>query len=136
MATKKAPAKEKIAAIGVDVVVQRVIEGRSYREIASEFGVAVSTLHDWIEADPERSHACACARERSAQTWDEKAVEEIELATNQFELQKARELAVHYRWRAKAVNPRRYGDKVQTELTGANGGPIDQNLTISFVSPK
>ena len=33
-------------------------------------------------------------------------------------------------------NPRKYGDKLQTEHTGADGGPIKADIRIEFVSPK
>jgi hypothetical protein len=56
--------------------------------------------------------------------WDEKAETVLVDAADPFELAKARELAQHYRWRAKAVAPREYGDKVMQEHTGAEGGPI------------
>jgi len=61
---------------------------------------------------------------RSARFWDEKAARVIEAAPDKFELERARELAHHYRWRAKAIAPRDYGDKVTQEHTGAGGGPI------------
>jgi hypothetical protein len=48
----------------------------------------------------------------------------IASAPDRFALEKARELAHHYRWRAKAIAPRDYGDRVTNEHTGAGGGPI------------
>lgn len=30
-----------------------------------------------------------------------------------------------YQWRAAKLKPKVYGDKVQTEVTGADGGPIE-----------
>jgi hypothetical protein len=48
----------------------------------------------------------------------------IASAPDRFGLEKARELAHHYRWRAKAIAPRDYGDRVTNEHTGAGGGPI------------
>jgi hypothetical protein len=64
------------------------------------------------------------ARAKSAKVWDEKAEQVVRDAPDKFELEKARELAHHYRWRAKAIAPRDYGDKVTQEHTGAGGGPI------------
>jgi hypothetical protein len=72
----------------------------------------------------------------AAQTYDEMAVEVVVEAADPFELAKAKELAVHYRWRAKAANPRKYGDKVQNEITGANGGPLQSEFTVNFVQTK
>lgn len=30
-----------------------------------------------------------------------------------------------YRWQAARENPTRYGDKVRTEITGKDGGPVE-----------
>ena len=127
MAAKKAPAKrpapaqDKLNAAGVETIAGLIASGESYRKIAAKYAVGIGRLFDWIEAEPERAQACARARETSAQTWDELAEHGIAEAGDAFEFAKARELAVHYRWRAKAANPKRYGDR-QT---------IDANITHS-----
>ena len=33
------------------------------------------------------------------------------------------------RWRAAKLAPKKYGDKITTELTGADGGPVEINDT-------
>lgn len=41
------------------------------------------------------------------------------------------------KWYAARMAPKKYGDKVQTELTGPNGGPVQiENIAIEFVAPK
>lgn len=131
--TKPGPApiaQNKLDAAGVTAVCDMIIEGKSYREIAKHYAVGLATLATWIEADPERSHACARAREISAQTFDEQALEVIREAKDGFALSKAKEEAIHLRWRAKAVNPRRYGDKVA--VGGADDlPPVQQAHTMS-----
>lgn len=92
--------------------------------ISADIGVNISTLIEWAEEDPQRSARMRAARELAARAWDELAELNIAAASDPFELSKARELAQHYRWRAKAVAPREYGDKVTQEHTGAGGGPI------------
>jgi tRNA U55 pseudouridine synthase TruB len=128
-------AQNKLDAVGEIYIADLIAMGTTYRAICAEIGVSLGVLCSWIESNPERSQACARAREISGQAHEERAQEEIESASDMFELSKAKELATHLRWRAKAVNPRRYGDKVQNELTGLNGGPIQQSLTVEFVSP-
>jgi hypothetical protein len=86
--------------------------------------VHISTLIEWSEQDAQRSARMREARQRSARVWDERAEHVITTAGDPFELNKAKELAHHYRWRAKAIAPREYGDKVTQEHTGADGGPI------------
>ncbi|MCZ4321442.1 hypothetical protein O4H56_05250 [Pseudomonas anguilliseptica] len=39
------------------------------------------------------------------------------------------------KWLASKMAPKKYGDKLQTELTGANGGAIAVNSTVTFVRP-
>ena len=93
-------------------------------KISEEIGVSIGTLISWLDDDVERSARVKEARARSAKFWDEKAEAVIAEAPCKFELERARELAHHYRWRAKAIAPREYGDKVTQEHTGAGGGPI------------
>lgn len=39
------------------------------------------------------------------------------------------------KWLASKMAPKKYGDKTTQEIVGANGGPVQQNLTVSFVKP-
>lgn len=105
--------------VGIKQVCEWITEGVSYRDIAKRLDISLGSFTWWIDGDKERSHACASAREVAAQTYDEMALEVIEDAQDQFALSKAKEMAVHYRWRAKAANPKRYGDRTQTEVSGS-----------------
>jgi len=118
------PARDLLAALGIEAVCQGLIGGRSLTSLARENGVGVATLLDWIESSPERSALAREARTHAARIWDERAEECITMAADPFELAKARELAQHYRWRAKAVAPRDYGDRVTQEITGKGGGAV------------
>ena len=53
----------------------------------------------------------------SGQAFEERAEQELRSARTPFQLAKARELAAHWRWRAKAVNPRQYGERVDMNTT-------------------
>jgi hypothetical protein len=126
---KKPPAPmysavKKLDVFGIDAVVAELIAGNSLTGIAKAQTVGVASLISWIEADAERAALAREARAQSAKIWDEKAEYVLQIAGDPFELAKARELASHYRWRAKAVAPRDYGEKVTNEHTGAGGGPI------------
>ena len=99
-------------------VIHLVTEGMSYGDIAKQFGCSGSTIFAWIEENEERKATITRARSDSAHKSDEDAIVAINGASNAFELAKARELAIHYRWRAKARNPRVYGDKQQIEMSG------------------
>jgi len=130
------PPQQILNETGIEQICEWITEGVSYRDIAKRLGISLGSFTWWIDGDKERSHACACAREVAAQTYDELALEVIEDAADPFELSKAKEMAVHYRWRAKAANPKRYGDKVTQETVGAGGGAIQHEMTVKFVKPK
>lgn len=117
-------AQAKIDAVGLEAIVSMLLDGRYLRQIAEDIGVSKHALLDWIAAEEDRSQACARAREEASEHWDEESQRVIEEAADDFALEKAKQLAVHYRWRAKAIAPRKYGDKVQQQHTGADGGPI------------
>lgn len=118
------PAADKLDAKGIEAVCLELTSGGSLSQIARDLKISVGSVINWIEADAERSVRAKESRVQSAKFWDEQAEAEIRSAADPFELTKARELAQHFRWRAKAVAPRDYGDKVTSEITGANGGPV------------
>jgi hypothetical protein len=102
-------------------IIEAMRAGFGYRAIAPKYDVSIGLLAQWVAANPERSHACARAREESADQCDEEAEDLLRDAADPFELAKARELAVHLRWRAKSRNPKVYGDKIQQEHSGEIG---------------
>lgn len=136
--TKKQPTiAERIEAFGIEAVCERLANGVTMTAIAEEIGVTVGKLSQWIASDEEHSARAREARIHAARIWDEKALSVIEQALDPFELQRAKELAHHYRWRASKTAPKEYGDKVQTELTGPGGGAIAVQSTVTFVhSPR
>lgn len=115
-------AKTKLNAIGLESVCEGICDGNSLTAIAEQAGVSVASLLNWIEAEPERSARVREARRLMARIWDERAEQLIANASDEFELKKAKELAHHYRWRAKAIAPKEYGDKV--ELSSDPTAPI------------
>lgn len=98
-------------------VFEAITAGVSQRSLARAAGVSVRALREWLAA-PERSARAIKARQDAAQAFDELAEHVLLTApANPVELARARELASHYRWRAKVVNPAAYGDKVQATVT-------------------
>ncbi len=39
------------------------------------------------------------------------------------------------KWKASKIAPKKYGDKLSQEITGANGGPVESRHEIVFVKP-
>lgn len=122
--TKPPTARNACEAYGIDRVCEDIAAGKSLSAISQDLKIHISSLLEWIEGDSQRSARTREARTRSARLWDERAEQVIYAAADKFELEKAKELAHHYRWRAKAIAPRDYGDKVTQEHTGKDGGPI------------
>lgn len=100
------------------------MDGLSYRSIARNLKMNVSVLTRWVAADAARSAQVREARIASAKAFADEARQLLEEAKDPFSLSRAKELAHHLRWEASRANPRDYGDKVQTELTGEGGGPV------------
>ena len=122
---KPAPGRSpKTGHLSIDAICDAICETKSMRQIAEELNVSLPRLLDWIEADAERLARAREARRRTALLWEERAEAVLAQAGDTFELQKARELAHHYRWRAKAIAPREYGEKVMQEHTVKDGAPI------------
>lgn len=108
---------------GIDWVCDQLLELRMLTEIARDAAVGLSTLSSWIAASPERSARVRDARRLAAEAWVERAEQVVLDAKNGFELQRARELAHHYRWKASKISPQ-FNDKVVQEHTGPGGGPV------------
>ncbi len=123
-AGRPAIAREALDAFGVDAVIHHLEEYSSLTKLAKDVGVAFGALQNWIESDPERAARVRDCRRLMARKWDERAEAEIRKAKDQFELNKAREIAHHYRWRAAKIAPE-YRDKKDIEMTGKDGGPIE-----------
>jgi len=139
-AHKSMTTADTLNSVGVAALCGRIAAGESQREIAESLGVQPSHMCEWIAADQERSARVREARAMSARHWDEQAERAILDADVQTagSIAQARELASHYRWRASKYAPREYGDKIQQELTGANGGPVElvTAIVINGVKPK
>lgn len=126
---EKGGAIRKLDAFGIDAVCEALFDRESLTAIAHKADVSIGSLLTWLEADPERSARAKEARVAMARYWDEKAEAGISGAADAFDLSKAKELAHHYRWRASKVAPRDYGDKVQQEISGPDGGPIEHKYS-------
>lgn len=119
MATKKrkppADVPAILEAVGIDWICDELLNGKTLTKIARGLNIARSALKRWIDSDEARSARAREARIDAASAWDELAEDGLEMAGDPFELQRARELAHHYRWRASKIAPADYGDKKEPE---------------------
>src|SRR5574340_1225015 len=99
--------KDILDAYGIDAICTRIAGGESQRSIAKSLGVHDGSFIEWLAAIPERSERARESRRIAAVIWDERA-EEVLLGMTEspMGIARANALASHFRWRAKAHNPR------------------------------
>lgn len=120
--------------IGIDAICDRIEDDKSYKAIAEELGINKATLIIWIHADDNRSARAKASRELAGRFNDDAALQVLKnlpADATSAQIAQARELAQHYRWRAKARNPREYGDK-QT-IAGDPDNPLQVNHKVTRV---
>lgn len=144
-----------------DDICSRIAEGQSLRTICRDEGMPdKATVMRWLEKEDAQLFRDQYARARDAQA-DYYAEEIIDIADEEVTMIKRSKhnggedddgleqevvfdptavarnrLRVDARkWYASKLAPKKYGDKLQTELTGANGGPVNMNWSINFVAP-
>ena len=120
------------------LICDRIAEGQSLRTISSEASMpAVKVVLEWIQGDEELRNQYVRAREQQA---DYIAAEIIEIADNSGKdvivgadgikrvdhenINRDRLRVDARKWYAGKLAPKKYGDKVTNEHTGANGGAI------------
>ena len=150
---EKKPAKPKAAGDGearaAAVAAQKssicaqISVGTPLQVICRQDGMpAWRTVYDWMASDDDFAANIARARDLGAD-----AIAEETLAIVDSEPERGNDGKIDSAWvahqklraehRLKLLakwNPKKYGDKVSAELTGANGGAITQSIMVSFVS--
>jgi hypothetical protein len=123
----------KIDAFGLDAICDMIEQDNFYPAIAAKIGVSEALLHAWLTQDPERSARANAARARSARYCDHLALVALETITDDAPpgmIARQREIASHYRWRAKKRDPKEFGDR---QIQAHEG---DVNLVISTGVPR
>jgi predicted ATPase with chaperone activity len=135
-----------------DEICRRISQGETVRQIIAAEGMpAESTIYLWIAKHPEFSEKYARAREVQLERWEDEIVEISDDATNDWMAREEGAKAVDHehisrsklrvdtrKWIMSKRLPKKYGDRVDSRVTGADGvGPvkIDHNIEISFVAP-
>ncbi len=130
------PTKAIILGNNIEDIIEMIIEGKTYREIAKKYDVSLGCLHDFLTIG-EHSARAREALTTSANSYADKAEEVLkEAEPTKEELMRARELASHYRWKASKRNGKVYGDKQQFEHTGKDGKDLFNNLTDEEIEAK
>ena len=114
-----------------DAICDRLIEGESMRSIcASEDMPDRKTVLRWQDTRPDFAAKCARAREAQADFMDDLILDTARACTAESATADRVRIGA-YQWRAARLQPKKYGDKLMTEHTGANGGSIQHDITMS-----
>jgi len=112
-----------------EAVIELAATGMSVVEMAAHLGVHRETLEEnWPAAFPEFSEAFTLAKLLSQAWWEKQGRMNLVMPQGSGTFNSAvwsRSMAARF--------PRDWREQKGVELTGANGGPVDHNLTVSFV---
>jgi transcriptional regulator with XRE-family HTH domain len=110
----------------LDAVLDRIMSGDSQAEIARDIGLSPARLSELLSADDEIAERSARARSISAEAWLDRGLAAVESAMQKdgnVDATAAKAYAQECARRAAIRNPA-YRDKIQQEISGPNGGPV------------
>jgi len=131
-------------------ICEHIAQGKSLRTIAElEDMPAQSTIMAWLDGSrPEFSEQYARAHEAYADKLAEETLliaddssrdtyvdSEGNVKTDSEAIQRSRLRVDTRKWLASKKAPKKYGDKIVQEHTGADGGAIQVQSTVTFVRP-
>lgn len=136
-----------------DSICEELAKGRSLLKITEEQDFpSETTVYRWLDQYPEFREKYARARELQA---DHYAAEIVDLADKDRicrkrtiradggeevvildQTERTRLQIDARKWYASKLAPKKYGDKVQQEVSGPGGAPIQAAITVEFVKPK
>ncbi len=122
----------------IDKICHRMIGGESLKRICDTDETLPNrvTLLRWLN-DPtdELATMIARAREFQAEALDDEMQEiTTKMLEGGLDPQAARVAIWAAQWRAARLKPKKYGDKVQTEVSGPDGQPQQVKWTVEFVN--
>lgn len=125
-----------------DRICEALSQGKSLRKAAQDEGIAASTVLDWKNERPEFCEQYTRARETGYQLLADELVEiaddgsadsyvdaDGKVRTDAEVVARSRLRLDTRKWLLSKMLPKVYGDKVTQEHQGANGGPIQHEVT-------
>ena len=123
-------------------ICEQIAHGVPLAEIARQPGMPKrQTVHDWMAADEDFAGRFARARDDGADAIAEQTLEIVDQPPERDQFGKIdpgwvahQKLRAEHRLKLLAKwNPKKYGDKLTQEHTGANGGAIEVHSTVTLV---
>lgn len=112
-----------------DEVVKRIAEGEGMRAICADIGCSPGSVIGWVTSNIEdfsERYAQACISR--ANLWAEEIISIADC--NVEDPQRSRLMVDTRKWLLAKVLPKLYGDKLQTQISGPDGGPVESNVKI------
>lgn len=107
-----------------DEICERMINGESLVKICRDERLpSRAAIYRWFDARPDFEARCARAREGLAEARVDE-IEDLADATTEANAHSMKVKISTKQWVAMKMAPRIYGDRSRTEVTGADGGPI------------
>ncbi len=141
-----------------NTICERMSDGESLRTICTDKDMpARSTVHKWLADDDKRTgnkrlflsdQYARAQSERADKLFDEcleiadeaandiTAKEDGTQVVNHENIQRARLRVDTRKWMIGKMQPRKYGDRTQMELTGAEGEAIKTEIQVNIIDPK
>lgn len=133
-----------------DAICLRIAEGESLRQICADDDMpSLRAVMRWLDHADRSDFRQQYARAREMQA-DTLADQVLSIAddglndtyqteggeqTNHDVIARSRLRVDARKWLASKLAPKKYGDKIQQEVTGPDGGPVEQEITITLVRP-
>jgi len=125
-------------------ICERIAKGESMVSICASEGMPVqSVVYNWLTVDKDFAERYARAREQQAEHYldeiiaisdessqDKIANEDGTERTDSEAIQRSKLKVDTRKWVMSKLAPKKYGDKIQQEIVGANGGAIQVNTTV------
>lgn len=114
-----------------DAIMADVIGGSPVRSAIAAASVAPGTFYRAIDADPQLAERYARAKGAGLEAM---ADETLAIADDEAIPEGSRRIRVDTRkWLLSKLAPKRYGERLATEVSGPDGGPVKVGVTVEFV---
>jgi hypothetical protein len=121
----------------VGIICERLANGESLRQICRDTDMpAIGTFMRWCNENKDlQEHYARAINIRADLIFDE--IEDIASAAitadNPNEIAGRRLLVDTQKWRLARMSPKKYGDRISTEVSGPDGAPVSHDVTVKFV---
>lgn len=124
----------------IDEVCQRISNGENLRAICRDGHMPnYSSVYAWLNDDPEAAQRFARAREVGETAIGAECMDIADELPpigpdGKVDSGAVRHQALRIETRLKLLakwNPKKWGDRIQQEVTGADGGPIQHDVTVN-----